>query len=338
MYQVYFGVAIWATGVGALPLTRTLAAKLKQANVRALSTNGHLQLVQGSARANAKARAEGSVCVATGMHVVDGAYAIGDCATVVQTALRDRIVELWHEADKNGNGALDINELNALLRAIEKDFPLASGFVSKGQGLLSQFGHDGTLTKQEFEKMMMHIDSKRRALPGTAQVAKQQAIYLAHEMNEEARAHGASAGRPAFDFKLQGEMAYVGKNVSVAGLGEEGSFVIGDAYLTNLMWRAAYWWMLPDLRSMAAVPTDWLKTVVFGRDSSCWEHARIGTGPLAPPAPAPAPAPAASEARPGTGDVGQGRPDSGTADSHGDVRAEAAAKPATSAAASPGPA
>ena len=214
---------------------------------------------------------------------------------MVCKAIRDRISELWREADTDGSKTLNVTELNALLRAIQKDFPHASGFVNKGQALLKQFDADGdgSLSHAEFEKMVMHIDSRMRALPGTAQVAKQQGVWLAEEMNAEAR--GATDSRPQFQFQLQGEMAYVGKNVSVAGLGEEGSFVIGDAYFTNLLWRAAYWWMLPDMRSMAAVPTDWLRTVIFGRDSSCWEHAR------APAAPAPA---RRSEPPPST-DVGQ---------------------------------
>ena len=66
-------------------------------------------------------------------------------------------------------------------------------------------------------------------------------------------------------------MAYVGKNVSVAGFGEDGGLVMGDAHMTNLIWRAAYWSMLADSRSMAAVPIDWIKEKAFGRDSSCWE-------------------------------------------------------------------
>jgi hypothetical protein len=64
-------------------------------------------------------------------------------------------------------------------------------------------------------------------------------------------------------------MAYCGKNVSVAGFGSEGSFVMGDSHITNLIWRGVYWSMLADGRSMAAVPLGWLYAAVFGRDSSC---------------------------------------------------------------------
>ena len=41
----------------------------------------------------------------------------------------------------------------------------------------------------------------------------------------------------AFDFASQGQMAYVGKNISVAGFGAKGDFVMGDAHITNLIWR-----------------------------------------------------------------------------------------------------
>ena len=107
----------------------------------------------------------------------------------------------------------------------------------------------------------------------TAQVAKQQGVWLADALNAEANGN-ADETRP-FQFVLQGEMAYVGKNVSVAGLGKDGSFVVGDAYLTNFLWRVAYWSMLPDYRSMATVPVDWFKAAIFGRDSTSWDNCQI---------------------------------------------------------------
>jgi predicted O-linked N-acetylglucosamine transferase (SPINDLY family) len=74
--------------------------------------------------------------VATGMHVVDGAYAIGDCATVVQTALRDRIAELWHEADKNGNGALE------LFARVFTGPEFAPILAAKAQNVFAAFGRE----------------------------------------------------------------------------------------------------------------------------------------------------------------------------------------------------
>jgi hypothetical protein len=80
------------------------------------------------------------------------------------------------------------------------------------------------MSKTEFQHMCQHIDMKHRSLPPTAQVAKQQGLYLAASLNNEAKGHGAAT--TPFDFSSQGQMAYVGKNVSVAGFGEDGSFVM----------------------------------------------------------------------------------------------------------------
>ena len=66
------------------------------------------------------------------------------------------------------------------------------------------------------------IDSKHRNLPPTAAVAKQQGQWLASKLNEEAGGASPSHPRKPFAFRSQGQMAYVGKNVSVAGLGADG--------------------------------------------------------------------------------------------------------------------
>ena len=103
------------------------------------------------------------------------------------------------------------------------------------------------------------------------QVAKQQGYYVAQELNaavlqqsatpqhngaavgptivdkepvqagtytwsREGESYSGARARPAFKFSSQGQMAYVGKNISVAGFGEDGSFVMGDAHITNLIW------------------------------------------------------------------------------------------------------
>ena len=59
-----------------------------------------------------------------------------------------------------------------------------------------------------------------------------------------------------------------------------------DSHITNLMWRAVYWSMLADWRSMTAVPIGWLYTVVFGRDTSCLYDKGAGAGVAGKPPPA----------------------------------------------------
>ena len=47
---------------------------------------------------------------------------------------------------------------------------------------------DGELSREEFANLIQNIDRTRRGLPPTAQVAKQQGLYLAASLNAEA--HG----------------------------------------------------------------------------------------------------------------------------------------------------
>jgi NADH:ubiquinone reductase (non-electrogenic) len=265
--QIPYGVAIWATGVGALPLTKRLAAAIGpqyQSNVRALTTDGSMRVLGPP---------NSSDQTTTG--VVDGVYAIGDCSTVSNQLLLRAVDDLWQRADIQGSGSLTYDEVTALLQQIQLQFPHTGRFLSKSSRLLTTItafdeDGDGRFSKLEFENMCQHIDTKHRSLPPTAQVAKQQGLYLAASLNAEARGRGPN--KSPFDFSSQGQMAYVGKNVSVAGLGEDGSFVMGDSHITNLMWRAVYWSMLADWRSMTAVPIGWAYTIVFGRDTSCLYH------------------------------------------------------------------
>ena len=295
--EIPFGVAIWATGVGARPLTQKLIETIggaAQNNKRALTTNGALQVLGGEATAAAAAAAGvndnatnansgsgsrggggggggGSTC---GVGVVDGLYAIGDCATITKNSMLSDISALWDAADVDRSGALTQGELETLFKQVALKYPQAGAFISKSRLLLARFDTDGDglLSKAEFETLCTHIDTCHRSLPPTAQVAKQQGLYLAASLNAAtaAAANGTQATPKPFDFASLGQMAYVGKNVSVAGFETPvGEITMGDAHLTNLIWRLCYWTMLADSRSMAAVPLGWAYAAVFGRDSSC---------------------------------------------------------------------
>lgn len=96
-------------------------------------------------------------------------------------------------------------------------------------------------------------------LPQTAQVAKQQAVYLAKELN----AGTAGTGAP-FVFKSLGMMAYVGGfNAIVSKLPGVPSFA---GFLAFLGWRSVYWSLQLSLRNRFMLSTDWLRTLLFGRD------------------------------------------------------------------------
>ena len=57
---------------------------------------------------------------------------------------------------------------------------------------------DGELSREEFANLIQNIDRTRRGLPPTAQVAKQQGLYLAASLNAEAHGKPKVRAPPAF--------------------------------------------------------------------------------------------------------------------------------------------
>jgi NADH dehydrogenase FAD-containing subunit len=139
--EIPYGVAIWATGVGALPLTKQLASaigKPHQSNVRALTTDGALRVLGPGSEPGS---GSGAVVDGSGSApVVDGVYAIGDCATVTINKLLEAADTLWERADPDGKGELEGEKVVALLRQIQLKFPHTGRFLTKSsKQLMAQF-------------------------------------------------------------------------------------------------------------------------------------------------------------------------------------------------------
>mmetsp|Transcript_12521 Transcript_12521/g.22103 ORF Transcript_12521/g.22103 Transcript_12521/m.22103 type:complete len:459 (-) Transcript_12521:89-1465(-) len=96
-------------------------------------------------------------------------------------------------------------------------------------------------------------------LPQTAQVANQQAIYLAKNLSQDA----GKEVKP-FEFHSKGMMAYVG------GFNAVMAQVPGLSKLTGffafLGWRFTYWFLQLSMRNRFMLSTDWMRTLIFGRD------------------------------------------------------------------------
>ncbi|KAH7328497.1 pyridine nucleotide-disulfide oxidoreductase-domain-containing protein [Stachybotrys elegans] len=103
------------------------------------------------------------------------------------------------------------------------------------------------------------------ALPATAQVASQQAIYLGKQLNREAKEASSSAATPApFKFRNWGTMAYLG---SWRAIHQKGSQEL-KGRAAWLLWRTAYLTKSMSVRNKIMVPVYWLITWIFGRDIS----------------------------------------------------------------------
>lgn len=93
-------------------------------------------------------------------------------------------------------------------------------------------------------------------LPATAQVAKQQAKYLAEQLQP-------SSVRKPFKYHNLGSMAYIGDWKAVVDW-PQGSTWRGLA--AWLFWRSAYFSMTVSWRNKALIPMYWFLTWIFGRD------------------------------------------------------------------------
>eukprot|EP00049_Salpingoeca_infusionum_P017772 m.354279 g.354279 ORF g.354279 m.354279 type:complete len:464 (-) comp16970_c0_seq1:1879-3270(-) len=110
-------------------------------------------------------------------------------------------------------------------------------------------------------------------LPAIAQVAEQQAQYLARRFNE---GMGATQDNDPFKFASKGALAYLGRYGAVAKiqLGDDKPKNVWDPTVRVagiyawFVWRTVYLTKLGYWRNRLQVPMDWMKTFIFGRDGS----------------------------------------------------------------------
>jgi len=98
-------MVVWATGIKARPLTnriREIIGLNAQSNRMGILTDRYLR---------AKGVNDGSI------------FSIGDCATIEQPKLVDRIQLLFEEADTQHRGALDLQQFKSLVERKITEFP-----------------------------------------------------------------------------------------------------------------------------------------------------------------------------------------------------------------------
>ena len=134
----------------------------------------------------------------------------------------------------------------------------------------------GSLELGEFTKAMAEADARLSSHPATAQVANQQGEYLARALNEAARRkkmRRASGGLEDVEKEEVAPFAYTHLG-SFATLGSEkaamelpGDFV-STGFGTMVLWYGVYMSNCVSWRNKFLVAGDWIKKVVWGRDSS----------------------------------------------------------------------
>lgn len=100
-----------------------------------------------------------------------------------------------------------------------------------------------------------------QSYPATAQVASQQAAYLAKQLN---RGTSTDPSSPAFRFRNLGTMAYLGSWRAI----HQSSADELKGRAAWLLWRTAYLTRSMSVRNKIMIPVYWLITWIFGRDIS----------------------------------------------------------------------
>lgn len=111
-------IAVWATGIKARPLVNQIREVIGldiQSNRMGLLTDPYLR-VKGSQ--------------------VGSVFAIGDCATIEQAKLTDRIQSLFEEADTEHRGALNLQQFRALVEQKINEFPQVFADIFKKNRIL----------------------------------------------------------------------------------------------------------------------------------------------------------------------------------------------------------
>lgn len=110
-------------------------------------------------------------------------------------------------------------------------------------------------------------NAKETALPPTAQVAAQEGKYLGKLFTN----HLANIEEDNYDdvlpfkYRYLGSFAYIGDNSAVLKLPVVGSFM---GWSIMWLWRGAYASECVSFRMRALVIFDWMKSYLFGRDTS----------------------------------------------------------------------
>jgi NADH:ubiquinone reductase (non-electrogenic) len=251
--DVPFGLAVWCTGIKLNPLCEKIIETLpegSQENKRSLLCDKSLR-VKGS---------QGSI------------FAIGDCATIERPRSLAKAEDLYREAARctpDGDCEIDLGQegVKKALMAGKEEFPHLEEISNRVDDVFKQFTNGGSrMTFPQFRSMLEDVDKGLRALPATAQVAKQEGQYLAAFFNECAGDEAKlKADDARFDYVHKGSLAYIGKDAAVADIP---GFTIVKGIAAGLIWKSFETISQVSPRNVLLVAADMVRTKIFGRDIS----------------------------------------------------------------------
>jgi NADH:ubiquinone reductase (non-electrogenic) len=202
-------------------------------------------------------------------------FAIGDCATITRPRSLSKALDLFRAAAKCDEAgvcevSLDKETVKAALAGGVAEFPHLEEVINNIDSKFAAHADDAARMRCSFEgfkAMLTEVDNGLRALPATAQVAKQEGEYLASFFNAcDADAERLrSDGEDKFDYVHKGSLAYIGKNAAVADIP---GFAIVKGVAGGLIWKSFETISQVSIRNIFLVAADMIRTKLFGRDIS----------------------------------------------------------------------
>ncbi|GAB4816314.1 hypothetical protein N2152v2_003360 [Parachlorella kessleri] len=307
-----FGTCVWATGVGMHPLVKSLEAKLPATvptSPTGLVVDRYLR-VKGW---------DGSI------------IALGDVAVTNQDKALEHAASLFASVSvsRSTDGRLSETQVHEVLRKAVHDYPQMSELARHLEGLrrspdgkrvstahllgsaqrlsiyskhIERLQHG--LTYDEFRELLQDMDKMLRALPATAQVARQEGEYMAALFSgglikaqpapKEERAEPENKAMVELDPSVRpflythlGSLAYLGMDRAVMQLPYAFPFKTLKGWLVGHAWRGMETFMQVhccfrflglagqaagaaqvSLRNQWMVLNDWVRTKLFGRNLS----------------------------------------------------------------------
>ena len=271
--EIPFGACVWATGIAMHPLIKQLQQRLPE------GTQTHFRSVVTDEFFRVRGAPSGSI------------FALGDAATIGQEKALDHADELFEAAPKDADGRISLDGLRQIMRDAAERFPHLeehASFLESSAGIM-RFGgivvnafkaanpstsavykdmkSSSTLDREQFKDLLKTIDMGLRALPATAQVAKQEAEYLVDIFanNEVKPGFTMASETKPFEYFHKGSLAYVGADRAVMDVPLIGP-VMG--LFAGYAWRGFETFSQISFRNQCLVTIDWARTKVFGRDTS----------------------------------------------------------------------
>ncbi|KAK1405390.1 External alternative NAD(P)H-ubiquinone oxidoreductase B2, mitochondrial [Heracleum sosnowskyi] len=258
--SIPYGMVVWSTGIGTRPFIKDFMKQIGQADRRVLGTDEWL-------------RVEGTQSI----------YALGDCATIVQRKVMDDIGAIFDKADKNKSGTLKVDDFKEVVNDIIERYPQVELYLKNKKlknfvQLLKSSQPGEELDIEKFKAALSEVDSLMKNLPATAQVAAQEAEYLANcfnrmeqcEKNPEGPQRFRELGQHKFKpfrYKHLGQFAPLGGEQTAAQFALPWDFVsIGRS--SQWLWYSIYASKQVSWRTRVLVVSDWGRRFIFGRDSS----------------------------------------------------------------------